>query len=176
MAAVRHDRLGGLAFLAFAAPVRPGEEDAVHAAIAALPTGEDAPLAGLGIVHHARLVVLADLPEPGWSLLWFSAVVDGTFERFVAGLRRHAPAAAMLEAVLGCCQDWAGASSDAALARFLGERRVRTDYALVGHPDATVGAIRRALARREAVVRLAQEAPSLTPAQLRAAFAERVAP
>jgi hypothetical protein len=173
MAAVRHDRLGQLSGLNVAAPVRAGADAQLQAAIAAVPNGPASPFARLGTVHFARWVLLPDKPRAGVTTVWFSATFDGTLDRFVSGLARKMPAE--LDAVFAFCVDWPGARDRDALERWIRARRIGVSYFLSAYPDATVGQIERALARRRALVELAVEAPHMDAAALHAAFAGRVA-
>lgn len=170
MAAVKHDRLGQLTGLNVAAPVRAGADEPLLAAIATVP--QDA-FARLGTVHFARWVLLPDKPRPGVTTLWFSATFDGTLERFVSGLARHLRDE--LDAVFGHCVDWPGADDRDALEDWMRARRIGVHYFLAAYPDATLPQIERALRRRRALSELAVEAPHMEPAELHAAFAERVA-
>jgi hypothetical protein len=62
--------------IAVLAPVEPGREEALRAAIAALPTGGASPFARLPGTHFGRWVVL-DRPGPDPRLV-FSVVADAT--------------------------------------------------------------------------------------------------
>jgi hypothetical protein len=174
---VSADRLGELYGLNVAGAVLPGAGPALRAAIAALPRGDESPLARLGTVHFGRWVVIDGWPRAGREVLWFSATFDGTLERFLAGVRKLLAREA--HAVWRHCAGWPGVEDPAAFERWMREHRLPTHYFLAAAPDATVAGLRRALARRETVIQLARETRGLTPAQLAARIAalheERVA-
>lgn len=173
MAAVKDDRLGQLTGLNVAAPVRAGADEALLAAIAAVPVADRSPFARLGTVHFARWVLMNDTPRPGVATVWFSATFDGTLDRFLSGLARHMPGE--LDAVFTHCVEWPGARDRHGFERWVRARRVPVAYFLAAYPDATLPQISRALARRRALVELAGQAPHMDAAQLHAAFRERVA-
>jgi hypothetical protein len=174
MAAVKHDRLGQLTGLNVAAPVRAGADADLLAAIAQVPADAASPFTRLGTVHFARWVLLHDKPRAGVTTLWFSATFDGTLDRFVSGLARQMPAE--LDHVFQFCIEWPGARDRDALERWIRARKVGVSYFLAAYPNATLGQIERALARRRALVDLAVEAPHMQPAALHDAFRRRVAP
>ncbi|HEX6390330.1 MAG TPA: hypothetical protein VFZ89_12800 [Solirubrobacteraceae bacterium] len=170
---MKDDRLGQLTGLNVAAPLRAGADEALLAAIAAVPEGPASPFARLGTVHFARWVPLPDKPRPGVTTLWFSATFDGTLARFVSGLARHMPAE--LDAVFTHCVDWPGARDRDALERWMRARRIPVSYFLAAYPNATLPRIAQALERRRALVELAIEAPHMDAAELHAEFVRRVA-
>jgi hypothetical protein len=173
MAAVKDDRLGQLTGLNVAAPLRVGADADARAAIEQLPDDARSPFARLGTVHFARWVVFEQTPRADVTTLWFSATFDGTLARFVSGLARHMPGE--LDAVFAHCVDWPGARDRDALERWMRARRVPIAYFLAAYPDATLPQITRALARQRALAKLAVDARGMDGAQLRSAFAERLA-
>jgi hypothetical protein len=167
---VSADRLGALYGLNVAGAVLPGSGPRLRAAIAALPRGDDSPLARLGTVHFGRWVVIEGWPRAGSEVLWFSATFDGTLERFLAGMRKLLRREA--DAVWRHCAGWPGVEDPAAFERWMHEHRMPTHYFLAAAPQATVAGLQRALARREAVIELARETPGLSPAELGARIAQ----
>jgi hypothetical protein len=173
MAAVKDDRLGQMTGLNVAAPLRVGADGDVREAIEAIRDDAGSPFARLGTVHFARWVLIEQAPREDVTTLWFSATFDGTRERFISGLARHMPDE--LDAVFAHCVDWPGARERDAFERWVLARRVAVTYFLSAYPDATLPQITRALARRRALAELAVDARGMNGAQLRAAFAERLA-
>ncbi len=174
MPVVKDDRYGQLVGLMLAAPLLPGAEAAVEAAIATLPAGAASPFARLGTVHNARFVLLHDLPRDGQTTLWFSLTCDGTREQMVSGLHRHV--AAELDAVFGHTVGFPGAADRRTLGRWVEDHRVPIHYFLAAYPEASLPQIRRALRRRAALSALAVAAQQMDAEELAAAFQAQVAP
>jgi hypothetical protein len=161
---------GGLAALL---PVEAGREDALNAAIAALPGAEASPFGRLESTHFARLVVVPafldgdDQPLPDIpACLYFAAEFDIPCAGYLEAMCTLMPAEA--DAVFGHCQGYPGADAPPRFAAWMLEHRVRAGFSLHGNPAATAGEVTAALALRERLIAFAVETRALGPRELKA--------
>ena len=164
-------------------PIRPGEQEALRAYLAALPR-EDSPLARLDRTHMARLLIVDDMPVPpsrpeladplGGPYLLFTSVFDGDLDSYLAELgERLAPEAGEIWGrCIGCPEPAAGA----ALKAYLAHNQVPTGFAFAAYGDATVARVRTALDKRERVADFAIRAQEMTPGARRTAFLKEFGP
>ena len=120
------DTNGILTALNVAAPVLEGQEAALQEVLQGLPKENGSPLARLGTVHFGRWTLIPGWPEAGQTTLWFSVDIEGSAERFVAGMRLRMAAEA--DAIWSHCVDWPGVEDPAALERWMLGRRIPTHY------------------------------------------------
>jgi hypothetical protein len=175
--AVRSTNIVGRTYsLLVLTPIRPGQEDALHAYLEAL-AGDGSPLARLPRTHLARWLILDDMPAPpgldlhdplGGAYLLFTSAFDGDLDSYLDELaaRLGPEAGEIWGRCIGCPQPAEGA----ALKAYLGRNQIDCGFAFAAYPDASVAQIRAALDKRERLIAFAIRAQDLEPGQRRAAF------
>ncbi len=161
-----HNRNGRAYAVASLTPVRHGQEAVLQAHLAGLTVS---PFTALDDVHMARWVVIDQL-KFGWPgaprrptrlksrYLVFSASVTAPDaasagqlpESFLRHIAEHIPGPA--DAVWENCVGYPGAADVDAFVAYLRRSLLDTLLFHVGYPDATVGQVRNALARRDSLV------------------------
>jgi hypothetical protein len=166
---------GATEALVVLARVRAGEADAARAAIAARwPPGSASPFAAVPGTHLGRLQVLRAPARRG---------ARGTREHVLLAVDADAPvrewlerfrvaAADELDAVLGHCAFYPGASGAAAFGRWVEANRLPVGFSVIGSPDATLAEVTDALVLRSSLGAFAERTQSMDPAALRAAWRE----
>ena len=132
------------------APVSPGEERSLDAALRRLPEGRDSPFARLDSLHLARLVVIASLEgrdgapiEPPQPYVLFAADFDGSLEDSLTALTERLPA--VCTTIWGRCPGWPETDDPAARRRFLREHRVELGFSIAPYRGASVAELRPSL-------------------------------
>lgn len=167
------------AFLAMT-PIAPGEQQALRTTIEGFAATR--PFERLARTHFARLVILPDWvndPEQPREdhlrspYLIFSTTFDGDRDSYLDELcRRLAPEAA---AVWGRCIGAPKRARGVALKRYLLHNQIDIGFFVAAYPDATVGRVQAALARRRRLSDLALRTQGLGASELRAAYAAEFA-
>jgi hypothetical protein len=155
--------------LVLLARVRAGEADAARAAIAEhWERPPRSPFAAAGGTHLARLQVLTPPGRGSRECVLLAADVDAPLaawlERFRAG------AAAALDAVLGRCAFYPGASDPAAFRRWVAANRLPVGFSVIGSPDATLAEVGAALELRDGLGEFAERTQRMSAAELHAAW------
>ena len=158
----------GVEILSVLTPVREGAEEGLREVLAGF-VGHS-PLADVPGTHAGRWVVMNWLGTGDRTRrrrlrpaqLLFSAVVDGPVDAWLWGLLEKQGAAA--DQVWRHCSDWPADGS--ARARWLLEQRLEITYPFVAH-DASVFDIRRGLALRNSLAKLAPAVAALSPREMR---------
>jgi hypothetical protein len=173
------DRSGQAGALTVLTPIAPGAEPDLRAYLEGLRAGPS-PLARLAGTHFGRWVIVSDLVaederEPdhlaGPQLL-FTASFDGPLDRYLDELCDELAAEA--DEIWGRCADAPQPAAGVALKAYLRAHHHQTGFFVAAYPDATVARVRAALAQRAEAIAFARDAQSLAPAQLQAAFLERL--
>lgn len=153
-----------------------GKLEHARAAARAWEDEPESPFARLPAVHLGRIVVVEKIErhirkafEHG-SFLLLSIDYDGELDALFEAMARKIPA--QLDALLGACEGWPGATDAAAVSRWIGDRRVQPGVELIAYPNATVERVLAAIDVHRRVVRFACETQDLAPAALQAAFRE----
>jgi hypothetical protein len=155
-------------------PVVPGQEADLRAYLEGLPQA-DSPLARLPGTHFARFMVVDRLEPEGerdpdrllCSMLVFTACYDGAQDPFLDALGRELTVEAreIWGRCVGCSE-----TSGAALKNYLLHNQINSGFFVSGYKDASLPAVRRALANREKVIDLAVRGQTMVPGALRRAF------
>ena len=160
------------AFLAMT-PVVPGEEAPLAAAIERL----DRPFERLPRTHFARLVIMDDwVNDPsqpdedhlGLPYLIFSTTFDGPRDSYLDEL--CTVLAPECKAIWGRCVGCPPRARGAPLKRYLLHNQIDIGFFVAAYPDATVDAVKAAVARRRQVADLAIATQGMGAAELRAAY------
>jgi hypothetical protein len=159
-------------------PVASERVEALAAVLAALPGGDESPLARVPGTHFARWVVAPWLrgrdgatPVADSACLVFAAEFDHAEpEDYLRALREHLPDE--VHRVWGHCRGYPGAP-DARLGGWLLAHRVRPGFSVRAFPDAEVGELRAAAELRARLGEFALEARQLPPEALKRAWQER---
>jgi hypothetical protein len=173
------DRSGQAGALTVLTPIAPGAEPALHAYLEGLRAGPS-PLARLSGTHFGRWVIVSELrpedePEPdqlAGPYLLFTASFDGPLDRYLDELCDELAAEA--QEIWGRCTGAPQPAAGAPLKAYLRAHHHKTGFFVAAYPKATVGKVRAALAQRDATIAFARDAQGLDPAQLQAAFLERL--
>lgn len=173
------DRSGQAGALTVLTPIAPGAEPDLRVYLEGLRAGPS-PLARLSGTHFGRWVIVSDLvaedernPDhlAGPHLL-FTASFDGAPDPYLDELCDELAAEA--QEIWGRCAGAPQPATGAALKAYLLAHHHKTGFFVAAYPDATVGKVRAALAQRDAAIAFARDAQSMDPAQLQAAFLERL--
>jgi hypothetical protein len=155
--------------LVLLARVRAGEAAAARAAIAEhwerLPRS---PFAAAGGTHLARLQVLEPPGRGSRECVLLAADVDAPLAAWLERFR--AVAAAALDAVLGHCAFYPGASDPAAFRRWVAGNRLPVGFSVIGSPDARLVDVGAALELRDALGAFAERTQRMSAAELHAAW------
>ncbi|MEY2516941.1 MAG: hypothetical protein QOJ89_4299 [bacterium] len=180
MAVSRSTNIAGRTYsLLVLTPIRPGEEDALRAYLAALPR-DDSPLARVPRTHMARLLIIDEMPAPpsrsdladplDGPYLLFTCNFDGDLDSYLAGLcDLLAPEAAE---IWGRCIGCPDPPEGAALRAYLGRNQIQSGFAFAAYGNASVAQVRSALDKRERLADFVVRAQDMTPAARRKAFLE----
>jgi hypothetical protein len=165
------NRVGATYGLVVLARLVEGRADAARTAIAGL--GDPGPFARVPGTSLARLQVLRpprrrmSARAPREHLLW-AADVDAPLEPWLA--RACATIGAELDAVLGHCAFWPGATDAAGVARWVAANQLQVGFSVIGAPQARVADVADALAARERLAAFARETQGLGDVALRDAW------
>jgi hypothetical protein len=171
------NRVGGVYALTVFTPILPGHEDALGAHLAAMPIGEESPLARLDQLHLSRIQIFDALVDQGpphrretlkRSHLLFTSTVDGDLDPYLDAICERIGTEA--DAWWGHCDGYPGTADRAAFKRYIRAHKVDTNLLAVANPGATVRDVRDSLALRERVVDFAADAQGLDAATLRERF------
>jgi hypothetical protein len=173
------NRCGQAYALTVLTPIEPGAQDDLRRYLEGLrATGS--PLARLPRTHFGRWVIVADFvgdderaPDHlATPYLLFTACFDGALDSYLDEL--CVELAAEATAIWGRCSGAPQPVSGATLKDYLLAHQVKTGFFVAAYPQATVGQVRAALARREDMIVFARSAQGMDPAQLQAAFLQQV--
>jgi len=171
------NRVGGVYALTVFTPIVPGHEDALRAHLAALPVGEQSPLARLDQLHLSRIQIFDALVDQGpphrretlkRHHLLFTSTVDGDLDPYLDAICERIGAEA--DGWWGHCVGYPGTVDRAAFKRYIRAHKVDTNLLAVANPGATVQDVRESLALRERVIDFAAGAQGLDAAALRERF------
>jgi hypothetical protein len=173
------DRSGQAGALTVLTPIAPGAEPALRAYLEGLRAGPS-PLARLPRTHFGRWVIVPELvhedePQPdrlAAPYVLFTASFDGPLDTYLDDLCSELAAEA--QEIWGRCAGAPRPPAGAALNAYLRAHHHTTGFFVAAYPQATVGDVRAALAQREDVIAFARDAQRMDPAQLQAAFRERL--
>jgi hypothetical protein len=173
------DRSGQAGALTVLTPIAPGAEPDLRAYLERLRAGPS-PLARLARTHFGRWVIVADLVaederEPdhlAGPYLLFTASFDGSPDSYLDELCHELAAEA--QEIWGRCAGAPQPPAGAPLKAYLRAHHHKTGFFVAAYPQATVEHVRAALAGREDVIAFARDAQGMAPAQLQAAFLERL--
>jgi hypothetical protein len=173
------DRSGQAGALTVLTPIAPGAEPDLRAYLDALRAGPS-PLARLPRTHFGRWVIVGDLaPEDErrpdhlvGPYVLFTASFDGPLDSYLDELCGELAAEA--QEIWGRCAGAPQPPAGPPLKAYLRAHHHTTGFFVAAYPQATVGDVRAALAQREDVIAFARDAQRMDPAQLQAAFRERL--
>jgi hypothetical protein len=173
------DRSGQAGALTVLTPIAPGAEDDLRRYLEGLRAGAS-PLARLPRTHFGRWVIVPDFvpdgePRPdrlAAPYLLFTACFDGPLDSYLDEL--CAELAGEAPAIWGRCVGAPDPPAGAALKASLRAHHQRTGFFVAAYPQATVAEVRAALAQREVAIALTRDTQGMDPAQLQAAFLERL--
>jgi hypothetical protein len=151
------------------ARVRAGEADAARAAIDEhWERAARSPFAAVPGTHLARLQVLTPPARRGVrgtrECVLLSADVDAPLAPWLERFR--AAAAGPLDAVLGHCAFYPGASAPAPFGRWVEANRLPVGFSVIGSPDATLAEVGAALDLRERLAAFAERTQRMSAADL----------
>ena len=173
------DRSGQAGALTVLTPIAPGAEPDLRAYLESLRAGPS-PLARLPGTHFGRWVIVGDLvaederkPDhlAGPHLL-FTASFDGPLDTYLDELCKELAVEA--KEIWGRCAGAPQPPAGAPLKAYLRAHHHKTGFFVAAYPQATVADVRAALAQRDDAIAFAREAQGMDPAQLQAAFLERL--
>jgi hypothetical protein len=158
--------------LVLLARVRAGQAKAARAAIRRHWPADDSPFAAVEGTHVGRLQVLTPPARrrrrtPHEHVL-LAADADAPIDAWIERLR--AAAAGPLDAVLGRCAFYPGASEPAAFGRWVAANRLEVGFSVVGSPAATLAEVGAALDLRERLGAFAEATQGMEPSALHAAW------
>ena len=173
------DRSGQAGALTVLTPIAPGAEPELRAYLDGLRAGPS-PLARLARTHFGRWVIVGDLAAEDerrpdrltGPYLLFTASFDGSLDSYLDELCDELAAEA--REIWGHCAGAPQPPAGAPLKAYLRAHHHTTGFFVAAYPQATVGDVRAALAQREDVIALARDAQRMHPAQMQAAFLERL--
>jgi hypothetical protein len=160
------------------APVRPGEEAELTAALDRMPRGEQSPFARLSSTHFARWVVVgepgAEFPGAPWPArrlrmryLLFTSTFNGKVGSYLEELRVRLGAQA--DQVWGHCVGYPGHHDPVRFRRYLRHNSVPVHLWYAAY-QATVPEVRTALDLRDRHIAFAQQAQGMCDKQLLQAY------
>jgi hypothetical protein len=158
-------------------PVADGREPVLRTHLHGLREG-GSPFERTPGTHFGRFVVVPDFArDPAQRhddrlsrpFLLVSACLDGPFDPWLAAFCAQPDVRTALGHCLG------GTGDEAALARLLRARRIRTGFFVAAYPQATVARVHEALDLRMRIGSLAVRGQDMTAAELQRAFLEEVA-
>ncbi len=173
------DRSGQAGALTVLTPIAPGAEPELRAYLAGLRPGPS-PLARVPGTHFGRWVIVSDLvaederdPDHlAGSHLLFTASFDGSMDAYLDAL--SSALAAEAQEIWGRCTGAPRPAAGPALKAYLRAHHHRTGFFVAAYPQATVGRVRAALDQRDKAIAFARDAQGMDPAELQAAFLERL--
>lgn len=172
------DRSGQSRALNIFTPIRPGEEEPLHAYLDGLPRGAASPLARSGRTHFARWVIIDrlptdDVPNPDRLRriqLLFTSSFDGEERSYLDDLVRLL--AGEIPDIWGRCEGYPETSAPSALVDWLLDHRVPSSFFFAAYNQSTVHDVRNSLAAREQTIDFALRAQDMQPAARLQAFRE----
>ncbi len=165
------------------APILPGREGAVRAALDRLPSGADSPFARSGATHFARWVIINRLmyagpPQPRDTLrspyLLFTSHYDGALDAYLDELCARLPTE--LDALYRHCVGYPGVRDRRAFAAWLRRGQVAPSFYFGAYADASLGQVLTALDLRERLRAFALATQGLDAAALQAAYRRTFGP
>jgi len=171
------NRVGGVYALTVFTPILPGREDELRAHLAALPLGEEGPLARLAQLHVARIQIFDELVDQGpphrretleRAHLLFTSTIDGELDPYLDAICERIGDEA--DGWWGHCAGYPGTADRAAFRHYIRAHKIDTNLLAVANPGATVRDVRESLALRERVVDFAAEVQGLDATALRERF------
>jgi hypothetical protein len=170
------DRNGQASALNIFTPIRPGEEEALHAFLAGLARGAGSPLARSTRTHFARWVIIDRLPTECMKKpdrlrriqLLFTSSFDGDkrsyLEDLVDALTEEIPE------IWGRCEGCPAGPAE--LVDWLLDHSVTSSFFVAAYNQSTVYDVRNALAAREQTLTFALRAQDMDAEQRLRAFRE----
>lgn len=174
-----HDVFGQARALTVLAPVAPDRAGDLAAALDALGTGADSPLARVHGTHFARWVVLDQLVYAGkpqrrdtWKAprLLFTSNFDGALEPYLEALRTGLGPDG--DAIFGRCAEYPGSADAAAWTAWLRARTVPSSLFFAAYGDQIVHEVQTNLELRARLIAFALETQGLPATELKARFTE----
>ena len=171
------NRLGGAYALTVFAPILPGREDELRAHLAAMPVGEESPLARLDQLHLSRIQIFDELvyQHPSQkretlrsSHLLFTSTFDGDLDPYLDAICERIGAEA--DAWWGHCVGYPGTVDRSAFRQYIRAHKVDTSLFASANQNASVPLVLESLAVRERVVDFAADAQGLDAPALRERF------
>ena len=171
------NRVGGVYALTVFTPILPGHEDELRDHLAALPLGEEGPLARLDQLHVSRIQIFDELVDQGpphrretleRAHLLFTSTIDGELDPYLDAICERIGAQA--DAWWGHCVGYPGTADRAAFRRYIRAHKVDTSLFASANQNASVPLVRESLAVRERVVDFAADAQGLDAPALRERF------
>lgn len=160
--------------LVLLARVRAGEAEAARTAIEEHWPEHASPFALVPGTHLGRLQVLRPPARRGRrgarEHVLLAADADAPLRAWIERFR--VAAGPQLDAVLGHCAFYPGASDPAAFGRWVDANRLDIGFSVIGSPDATRAEVSAALALRQALGAFAERTQRMDPAALHAAWRE----
>jgi hypothetical protein len=175
------DRSGQAGALTVVTPIAPGAEPDLRAYLEGLLRAGASPLARLPRTHFGRWVIVSELvpeedePRPdrlAGPYLLFTASFDGLVDTYLDELCQELAGEA--QEIWGRCDGAPQPTAGDPLKAYLLAHHHRTGFFVAAYPEATVAKVRAALAQRDETIALARDAQGMDPAQLQAAFLERL--
>lgn len=169
------DRNGQARALNVFTPIAAGEEQPLHAYLAAFGRGPASPLSRSVRTHFARWVIIDRLPSEAVpkpdvlrrNQLLFTSSFDGDQRSYLEDLT--AVLGDEIPQIWGRCEGYPGLAAPAAFVDWLLEHRVRSSFFVAAYNKSTVHDVRSALAAREQTIAFALKAQELdADARLRA--------
>ena len=163
--------------LSVLSPIRPERLESLEATLAALPLGEQSPLARVGTTHFARWVVIGQLVYEGGGqkpdtlsspYLLFTSNFDGPLDEYLEDLSRRSFREA--HAVWSHCIGFPRGRAPEQLIDYLMSHRVDTTMFYSAYPKTTVAHIRESLALRRRFGDFVTRSQALDPSTLMRAF------
>src|SRR3954463_9303576 len=153
------------------APGRAREGDAAPAATAECwERPPRSPFAAAGGTHLARLQVLKPPGRGSRECVLLAADVDAPLAAWLERMR--AVAATALDAVLGHCAFYPGASDPAAFRRWVAANRLPVGFSVIGSPGAALADVGAALALRDELGAFAERTQRMSAAELHTTWRE----
>ncbi|MDP1848554.1 MAG: hypothetical protein Q8K79_12245 [Solirubrobacteraceae bacterium] len=173
------DRNGQATALNIFTPIRPGEEEALHAFLAALPRGAGSPLARSTRTHFARWVIIDRLPtecikKPDRlrrNQLLFTSSFDGDKRTYLEDLMDVLTE--QIPEIWGRCEGCPAGPAE--LVGWLLDHSVKSSFFVAAYNQSTVHDVRNALAAREQTLAFALRAQDMDAEQRLRAFREAFA-
>ena len=163
--------------LSVLSPIHPERLESLEATLAALPLGEQSPLARAGTTHFARWVVIGQLVYEGGGQepdtlssphLLFTSNFDGPLDEYLEDLAQQSYREA--HAIWSHCIGFPKGRATQKLVDYLMSHRVDTTMFYSAYPKTTVAQIRESLALRRRFGDFVTRSQALDPSTLMRAF------